>query len=160
MYRPQKKTSYRHGRLTGPKRVLARKRMPIEPAPEPPKQNVADLFKLKSAGAWSQELLTSHGFGKLLEEQHLAEVKKILGRIKPKNETQLKKALLEAQNTPQQRFLILNEASMQGPLKPEAFQEYFTLFKTILPAQYKQMYGAKTPAQLTEACKRDWRRRK
>lgn len=114
--------------------------------------DAADLFKLRAAGPWSKELLQSSGFGGVLNEQHLVEVKKILAKIQPKNDKELEEAFKQAQNTPQQRFLILNEASMNGPLTAEAFHEYLGLFKQILPQHWQQIYGNKTPAQITNAC--------
>jgi hypothetical protein len=96
--------------------------------------------------------LNNEGLGKLLNAQHMVEVKKILLKIKLKNKGDIEKALKLAENTPQQRFIILNEASMQGPLTSEAFQEYMSLFKQILPNHWKQIYGKKTPTQITTAC--------
>ncbi|MGA3110487.1 MAG: hypothetical protein ABSE15_00460 [Candidatus Bathyarchaeia archaeon] len=114
-----------------------------------------ELFKLRAPGGWSKELLESPYIGKLLKEQHLDHVKKILGKIQPKNYRQLEEAIKQAANSPQQRFLLLSEASMQGPLTPEAFQEYFTLVREILPKQFwQQMYGNKTPAQIRRECEK------
>ena len=115
-------------------------------------KKIIETFQLRPAGPWSRDVLNSEGLGKLLNAQHMVEVKKILLKIKPKNKGDIEKALKLAENTPQQRFIILNEASMQGPLTSEAFQEYMSLFKQILPNHWKQIYGKKTPTQITTAC--------
>ena len=124
----------------------------IEQKRQEMEQKITKLFLLRAAGPWSRDILNGEGIGQLLNAQHLVEVKKILLKIKPKNKGDIEKALKLAENTPQQRFLILSEASMQGPLTSEAFQEYMSLFKQILPNHWKQIYGKKTPSQITTAC--------
>ena len=124
----------------------------IEQKRQEMEQKITKLFQLRAAGPWSRDILNGEGIGQLLNTQHMVEVKKILLKIKPKNKGDIEKALKLAENTPQQRFLILSEASMQGPLTSEAFQEYMRLFKQILPNHWKQIYGKRTPSQITTAC--------
>ncbi len=124
----------------------------IEQKRQEMEQKITNLFQLRAAGPWSRDILNSERIGQLLNAQHMVEVKKILLKIKPKNKGDFEKALKLAENTPQQRFLILSEASMQGSLTSEAFHEYMSLFKQILPNHWKQIYGKKTPTQITTAC--------
>jgi len=112
-----------------------------------------DAFRLRLLGGFSQDLLGTAA-GKMLMEQHWAEVKKLLKKEKPKTKTAALKVIKKAMQLPQQRFIILYEASMRGPLTPNAFQEYMTLFSQLFPDAYKGVYGSKKPAQITAECKR------
>ena len=141
----QKKAAYGPDGFPEGSKTIEQKRREME-------KKIIETFQLRPAGPWSRDVLNSEGLGKLLNAQHMVEVKKILLKIKPKNKGDIEKALKLAENTPQQRFIILNEASMQGPLTSEAFQEYMSLFKQILPNHWKQIYGKKTPTQITTTC--------
>ena len=111
-----------------------------------------DRFKLRAVGPWSQSYLDNTEYAKTLAERHWEHVKKTLAKYMskpPKNKREAEKMIKEALLSPEQRFLIMYEASLTRPLSPREFQEYLELFKQVAPKAYEGLYGSKTPAQVT-----------
>jgi hypothetical protein len=117
---------------------------------------IFEVFGLKPAGQWSSDFLNSET-GRQLVESHWNKVQHILmaaakesklHRSKKEVEALLKKTM----QLPEQKFLMLYEASLQGPLTHEAFREYMELFKKFWPQAYKGVFGYRTPGQITSAC--------
>lgn len=111
-----------------------------------------EALRLRPAGGWSRDLLNNTTTGKLLAKKHEEQVEKLLTQhpLKSKQDVEtLQKKLLE---TPAQKFVLLYEASLCGPLNAEALVEYMTLFKQLFPEYYKQFYKDKTPSQVAAEC--------
>ncbi|MEM2512727.1 MAG: hypothetical protein QXU81_00180 [Candidatus Bathyarchaeia archaeon] len=122
-------------------------------------KRVEKVFALRPVGPWSAELLTGTPTGDYLRKKHLENVKVKLKQIsKAKNKKEAEKLYGEIQLTPQQRLVMLYEKSLQGPLSTEEFKEYLDLFRENFPKLYKNLYGNKTPAQVTAECLKDWKR--
>ena len=120
----------------------------------PQEKKIFEFFKLRPAGGTSESLVNSP-FGRQLTEQHWQKTKEILKKAKPpKNKKDLEKILTKIMLLPEQKFVVLNEATARGLLTPKAFQEYLELFKLFLPQHWKAMHGNKTPADITRDCKR------
>jgi secreted Zn-dependent insulinase-like peptidase len=110
-----------------------------------------DRFKLRAVGPWSQSYLDNTEYAKTLAERHWEHVKKTLVKYMskpPKNKREAEKMIKEALLSPEQRFLIMYEASLTRPLSPSEFKEYLELFKQVAPKAYEGLYGSKTPAQV------------
>jgi|YelNatPaOPRAMG01_1025707.scaffolds.fasta_scaffold28243_3 hypothetical protein len=106
------------------------------------------IVSLKHVGDWSSDLSEDTVAWKILEAGHLENVKKVLAKEKPKNKTELEKALKKAVNTPQQRFVCLYELSLRRPLTDKEFHEYMELFRQIFPKHWQMLYGKKTVSQV------------
>jgi hypothetical protein len=115
------------------------------------KRQVQKLLRLKPAGPWSRELLSSEA-GKILEAEHMRRARSELEKAKPRSTAQLKAVIKKAADTPQQRLVTLYETSLQRPLTESEFLEYTTLFKECFPKAYKGMYGNKSPKQIVAEC--------
>ena len=106
------------------------------------------IVSLKPVGDWSRDLSENTVTWKVLEAGHWENVKKVLAKEKPKNKTELEKALKKAVNTPQQRLVYLYELSLRRPLTDKEFHEYMELFRQLFPQAWKGLYGKKTPSQV------------
>jgi hypothetical protein len=95
------------------------------------------LVALKPVGDWSRDLSENTVTWKILEAGHWENVKKVLAKEKPKNKTELEKALKKAVNTPQQRLVYLYELSLHRPLTDKEFHEYMELFRQLFPKQWQ-----------------------
>ena len=107
---------------------------------------------LKPAGEWSKDLLETET-GLVLKKGHMANVAEMLKRAgKPKDKKELEETFKKTLVTPQQRFMVLYEAGLHGPLTPQAFTEYMGLFREFFPKAYRAVYGSMTPEQITVSC--------
>ena len=88
----------------------------------------------------------------MLTESHWAQVKQMLKAKPPKSKKDAEKMLKKTMQLPEQKFVALFEASLQGPLTHEAFREYMELFKKFWPQAYKNVFDSRTPGQITNAC--------
>lgn len=118
----------------------------------PEDKKIFELFRLR-AGDWTQDFLSSAA-GRMLTDSHWEKALPLLQKAKIKTKADAEKLMEKIMKLPEQRFLLLHEASARGPLTTEAFKEYFSLFQTLFPQFYKQIYGNKTPSQITSTCKR------
>ena len=133
----------------GPGQNLHQKHQPEANVP-PETKRFYEAVDLKAAGEWSRELLEKTETGHILKEGHMANVAEMLKKAgKPKDEKELKETFKEALATPQQRFVVLYEAGLHGPLTPKLFTEYMGLFRELFPKTYNVVYGARTPEQIT-----------
>ena len=113
------------------------------------------MFRLRPVSKdWGGSEFLKSEAGKMLEQQHWLEVNKLLAKTKPKIKEEIMEVYKKSLELPQQKFIVLYEASARGPLNPKAFQEYFSLFKQLFPKHYKSIYGKTTPAQITARCQR------
>ncbi len=117
---------------------------------------IFEVFGLRPAGQWSSDFLNSET-GRKLVESHWINVQHILMTAAKKSKLPMSKKEVEAllkktMQLPEQKFLMLYEASLQGPLTHEAFREYMELFKKFWPQAYKGVFGYRTPGQITSAC--------
>ena len=117
------------------------------------------LVALKPVGDWSSDLSENTVAWKILEAGHWENVKKVLAKEKPKNKTELEKALKKAVSTPQQRFVFLYELSLHRPLTDKEFHEYMELFRQLFPKQWQMLYGKKTASQVVAETVRQEARR-
>ena len=88
----------------------------------------------------------------LIESQNILSFKTELGTTKEQIKKEVEELLKKTMQLPEQKFLMLYEASLQGPLTHEAFREYMELFKKFWPQAYKGVFGYRTPGQITSAC--------
>jgi len=117
---------------------------------------IFEVFGLKPAGQWSSDFLNSET-GRQLVESHWTKVQHILMAAAkesklPRSKKEVEQLLKKTMQLPEQKFLMLYEASLQGPLTHEAFREYMELFKKFWPQAYKGVFGYRTPGQITSAC--------
>jgi hypothetical protein len=117
------------------------------------------LVALKPVGDWSRDLSENTVTWKILEAGHWENVKKVLAKEKPKNKTELEKALKKAVNTPQQRLVYLYELSLHRPLTDKEFHEYMELFRQLFPQAWEGLYGKKTASQVVAETVRQEARR-
>jgi hypothetical protein len=119
-------------------------------------RKIFEVFRLRPAGQWSSDFLNSEA-GRQLVESHWIQVQHVLMDAAKKSKLPMSKKEVEAllkktMQLPEQKFLMLYEASLQGPLTHEAFREYMELFKKFWPKAYKGVFGYRTPGQITSAC--------
>lgn len=134
----------------------ARQEQPKEFFPKNVKEEekkIYAFFKIRTAGHWSADLLSTEA-GKILAAGHWEAVKKMLQANPPKSKTAAHHLQKKALQTPQQQFVLMHEASMTGPLSTEGFNKYMTLFKQLFPKHYASMYGSTSPDKLTAECVR------
>jgi hypothetical protein len=119
-------------------------------------RKIFEVFRLRPAGQWSSDFLNSET-GRELVESHWTQVQNILMAAAkksklPMSKKEVEELLKKTMQLPEQKFLMLYEASLQGPLTHEAFREYMELFKKFWPQAYKGVFGYRTPGQITSAC--------
>jgi hypothetical protein len=117
---------------------------------------IFEVFGLRPAGQWSSDFLNSET-GRHLVESRWTNVQHVLMAAAKKSKLPMGKKEVEAllkktMQLPEPKFLMLYEASLQGPLTHEAFREYMELFKKFWPQAYKGVFGYGTPGQITSAC--------
>lgn len=122
-------------------------------------RKIFEVFRLRPLGQWSKDFLNSKA-GKMLTESHWAQVKQMLKAIEgrvvvlkpPKSKKDAEELLKKTMQLPEQKFVALFRASLQGPLTHEAFRKYMELFKKFWPQAYKDVFVGRTPGQITNAC--------
>jgi hypothetical protein len=136
-------------RFKGLGQSLHQKHQPEANVP-PETKRFYEAVDLKAAGEWSRGLLEKTETGRILKEGHMANVAETLKKAgKPKDEKELEETFMKALATPQQRFVVLYEAGLHGPLTPKLFTKYMSLFRELFPIAYKSVYGSKMPEQIT-----------
>jgi hypothetical protein len=70
----------------------------------------------------------------------------------PKSKKDAEELLKKTMQLPEQKFVALFEASLQGPLTHGTFREYMELFIKFWPKAYKDVFDNRTPGQITNAC--------